>query len=123
MFSHMTVGSNDIARSQAFYDALFAAMGGRPAMQDDKGRLIYMHNGAMFLVGKPIDGEDATHANGGTIGFTLASPEQIDAWHAAGTQAGGGRSRIRRASAPAAWATCTSPICATLTATSSAPST
>ena len=28
MFSHMMVGSNDIARSKVFYDALFAAVGG-----------------------------------------------------------------------------------------------
>jgi hypothetical protein len=30
---------------------------------------------------KPIDGQPATHANGGTIGFTMSSPEQAAAWH------------------------------------------
>ena len=45
MYSHMMVGSNDIARSKKFYDATFAAMGGKPGIQDPKGRLIYMHNG------------------------------------------------------------------------------
>ena len=89
MFSHMMVGSNDIARSKKFYDALFAAMGGKPGTQDAKGRLIYLHNGAAFLVGKPIDGKAATHANGGTIGFTMASPEQAQAWHKAGVANGG----------------------------------
>ena len=89
MFSHMMVGSNDIARSKAFYDSLFGALGGKPAIQDDKGRLIYMHNGSMFLVGSPIDGEPATHANGGTIGFAVDGPEQADAWHKAGVEAGG----------------------------------
>ncbi len=89
MFSHMMVGSNDIARSQKFYDALFAAIGGKPAMQDARGRLIYAHNGNLFLVTKPIDNKDATHANGGTIGFAMASPEQTDAWHAAGVANGG----------------------------------
>ncbi|MBH1993047.1 MAG: VOC family protein [Sphingomonadaceae bacterium] len=58
-------------------------------MVDDLGRLIYMHDGAMFMVTKPIDGEAACHANGGTIGFKMASPEQADAWHAAGLAAGG----------------------------------
>ncbi len=89
MFSHVMVGSNDIPRSKKFYDALFAAIGVKPGMQDAKGRLIYFHNGVMFLVSKPIDGEAATHANGGTIGFAMTGPEQADAWHASGVANGG----------------------------------
>ncbi len=89
MFSHMMVGSNDIAKSKTFYDAIFTAVGGKPGMQDDKGRLIYMHNGGIFIVTKPIDGQPATHANGGTIGFAMKSPAEADAWHAAGVAAGG----------------------------------
>ena len=76
MFSHMMVGSNDIARSKRFYE-------------DDRGRLIYMHKGGLFLVTPPIDGEPATHANGGTIGFAMDSPAEADAWHEAGVAAGG----------------------------------
>ena len=89
MFSHMMVGSNDIARSKAFYDALFVAIGGKPGVQDAKGRLIYVHNGGRFLVTPPIDGKPATHGNGGTIGFAMANPAQADSWHAAGVAAGG----------------------------------
>ena len=89
MFSHVMVGSNDIARSRQFYDALFDVMGGKPAGQDANGRLIYLHDGAVFLVGNPIDGNAATRANGGTIGFKTASQEQTDAWHAAGVANGG----------------------------------
>ena len=89
MFSHQMVGSNDIARSKLFYDALFAALGGEPGVLDAKGRLVYAHNGGRFLVTLPINGEPATHANGGTIGFAMASPEQADAWHAAGVASGG----------------------------------
>ncbi len=88
MFSHMMVGSNDIARSKKFYDATFEAMGGKPGMQDPKGRLIYMHNGSMFLVTPPIDGNVATHGNGCTIGFAM-TPEQANAWHDAGVANGG----------------------------------
>ena len=89
MYSHMMVGSNDIDRSKAFYDALFGAVGGKPGIVDPKGRIIYMHNGSMFLVTKPIDGEGATPGNGMTIGFAMESPAQADAWHAAGVAAGG----------------------------------
>ena len=89
MFSHVMVGSNDIAASKKFYDATFAAMGGKPGIQDDKGRLIYMHNNGLFMVTAPIDGKAACGANGGTIGFAMDSPEQADAWHKAGVAAGG----------------------------------
>ena len=88
MYSHMMVGSNDIARSKKFYDATFTAMGGRAGSKDPKGRLIYAHNGSMFLVTPPIDGEPATHGNGCTVGFAM-TPEQADAWHQAGIDNGG----------------------------------
>jgi catechol 2,3-dioxygenase-like lactoylglutathione lyase family enzyme len=89
MYSHMMVGSNDIARSKAFYDALFGSVGGKPAIQDERGRLIYMHNGGVFMVTPPIDGQPACHGNGSTIGFTMSGPEQADAWHKAGAENGG----------------------------------
>ena len=89
MFSHVMVGSNDIARSKKFYDAVFATLGGKPGVEDAKGRLIYMANGGLFLVSKPIDGKPATSANGGTIGFAVTGPEQANAWHAAGVANGG----------------------------------
>ena len=66
MFSHIMVGSNDIARSKKFYDALFVAMGAQPGVEDARGRLSYTHNGGRFMVSKPIDGKSASHANGGT---------------------------------------------------------
>jgi catechol 2,3-dioxygenase-like lactoylglutathione lyase family enzyme len=89
MFSHIMVGSNDIARSKKFYDALFVAMGGKPGVEDARGRLAYAHNGARFMVSKPIDGKPATAANGGTIGFMMSDAKQADAWHKAGVENGG----------------------------------
>jgi catechol 2,3-dioxygenase-like lactoylglutathione lyase family enzyme len=88
MFSHVMVGSNDIERSKAFYDALFAAIGANPGREDEKG-VNYMHNGAVFMVRPPLDGGEATHGNGSTIGFTVDSAEQVQAWHDAGVASGG----------------------------------
>ncbi len=85
MFSHVMVGSNDMGRSKRFYDSLF----GKEARVDDKGRLSYGRKGAVFMVTQPIDGAPACHANGGTIGFTFDTPEEVDAWHKAGLEAGG----------------------------------
>lgn len=89
MYSHNMVGANDLEASKKFYDALFASIGGKPAMVDPKGRLIYMHNGGLFLVTAPIDGQPATAGNGCTIGFAMENPEQADAWHRAGLENGG----------------------------------
>jgi catechol 2,3-dioxygenase-like lactoylglutathione lyase family enzyme len=90
MFSHIMVGSNDIARSKKFYDALFGALGAQPGNELQGGnRLVYSHNGGRFLVTKPIDGKPASKANGGTIGFTMSNQAQADAWHKAGVANGG----------------------------------
>ena len=89
MYSHHTIGSNDLAKAKAFYDATFTAIGGSEGVLDHKGRLIYRHNGGMFMVTTPINGEPASPANGNTIGLAMDSPAQADAWHAAGVAAGG----------------------------------
>jgi catechol 2,3-dioxygenase-like lactoylglutathione lyase family enzyme len=89
MFSHVMVGSNDLDRSKIFYDALFTATGGTEGRFDPKGRLVYLHKGAAFMVTKPIDGQPAENGNGGTIGFAFDNPAAVDAWHKAGAAAGG----------------------------------
>jgi catechol 2,3-dioxygenase-like lactoylglutathione lyase family enzyme len=89
MFSHIVVGSNDIEQSKKFYDAVFTASGGSVGEIDPKGRVVYTKDGSRLLVTLPINGEPACHANGGTIGFALSSPAEVDAWHAAGVANGG----------------------------------
>ena len=89
MFSHIMIGSNDIAQSKKFYDALFAAMGAPLGVEDARGRLAYSYNGGRFMVTKPIDGKPATTLNGGTIGFLMSDAKQAEAWHNAGVANGG----------------------------------
>ena len=66
MFSHIMVGSNDIDRSQRFYDPLLAVLGAKPAMRNEAGtghmRLFYQAGGSMFCVSEPIDDEPAQSA-------------------------------------------------------------
>ncbi|HEX7781838.1 MAG TPA: VOC family protein [Sphingobium sp.] len=89
MFSHVVLGANDLEKSKTFYDAVIGAIGGQPATPVDENRFMYMHNGGMLMITKPVNGEPACHANGGTVGFSMESAEQADAWHAAGVAAGG----------------------------------
>lgn len=85
MFSHVMVGSNDIERSRRFYNAVLGVIGvGEPMRNQTRTghtRLFYRHDGGTFCVTEPINGEAATFANGGTIGFKCNSPEQVAKFH------------------------------------------
>ncbi len=89
MFSHVFVGAKDVATSKKFYDAVLGAIGLPEGKMDPKGRVFYRSKTGLFGITKPIDGKDATHANGGTIGFACNSPEMVQAFHAAGVANGG----------------------------------
>lgn len=88
MFSHVMVGTNDLERSRAFYDAVLGALGIKPGMVD-RHRVFWRSPTGVFSASLPIDGRPATVGNGGTLGFACSSPAQVDAWHAAGLAHGG----------------------------------
>jgi catechol 2,3-dioxygenase-like lactoylglutathione lyase family enzyme len=93
MFSHIMIGSNDIARSQQFYTAVLSVLGvGEPVPNQTASghhRLFYRHDGGSFGVTQPINGETATFANGGTIGFKCSSAEQVKQFHDVAVANGG----------------------------------
>lgn len=82
MIGYVTVGTNDIGRSAAFYDALFAEIGGKRFMETDQFIAWAVDpSAAAFSVTKPFDGDDATVGNGVMIAFALEKPEQVDAMY------------------------------------------
>ena len=89
MFSHVMVGTNDMEASKKFYDAVLGALGYNPGVIDEKGRCFYLGKHGLFGITTPIDGNAATHANGGTIGFIAKTTALVDEWHAVGLQQGG----------------------------------
>ena len=89
MCSHVMIGANDVAASKKFYDVVLGAIGIASGNADPKGRIFYRTKTGVFAISKPIDGEAATHANGGTIGFACDSPEKVRAFHEAGVANGG----------------------------------
>lgn len=93
MLNHVMVGSNDIERSKRFYDAVLGVLGAGEPLRHKAGtgqmRLFYRHNGSTFCVTEPINGEPATAANGGTIGFKCDSPEKVHAFHEVALANGG----------------------------------
>lgn len=89
MFSHIMLGADDLDVSRRFYDATLGALGYPAGFPDDKGRVFWMTPTGIFAVSKPINGEPASGGNGATIGFAVKSPEEANAWHAAGIANGG----------------------------------
>ncbi len=93
MLNHVMVGSNDIARSKAFYDAVLAVLGAGAPIENQAAsghrRLFYRHAGSTFCVSEPIDDAPATPGNGHTFGFKCASPEQVQQFHDTAVAAGG----------------------------------
>jgi len=87
------VGSNNLERSKRFYDALLGVLGAGAPVQNSndtgQSRLFYRHDGGTFCVSEPIDGESATFANGGTVGFRCTSPEQVQLFHDTAVAHGG----------------------------------
>ena len=88
VFSHTTIGASDLAVSTKFYDAALGALGIKNMGPFGDSCFLYGKDKPAFLVLKPGNGGEPS-SNGVTIGFSAASPADVDAFHAAGLAAGG----------------------------------
>jgi catechol 2,3-dioxygenase-like lactoylglutathione lyase family enzyme len=87
---YIMIGSNDLARSRAFYDAVMPFVGGVLA-HDYPGMTFgyVLDSGTTVWVALPYDKQAAVPANGSMPGFGCASKEAVDAAHAAALAHGG----------------------------------
>ncbi|HEY6980258.1 VOC family protein [Reyranella sp.] len=90
MFSHVTVGSNDIARARRFYEGVTAALG-LERQADYPEAVAYGRPGGrpQLWIVRPLDKKTATAGNGVTIGLDAADRAAVDKAHAAALAAGG----------------------------------
>ena len=89
IFTHVCIGTNDLSATTAFYDAALAPLGVKQVGDFGPTCIAYGKEKFELLVLSPRDGQPATHANGGTIGFVAPDAEAVDAFHAAGVANGG----------------------------------
>lgn len=88
MIHHVSVGTNDLARSRRFYDAVLPVIGIGFMAEDDEG--IGYGSGQMeFSVQLPVDRAPATVGNGSHICFTAENRAVVDRFHAAALEHGG----------------------------------
>jgi catechol 2,3-dioxygenase-like lactoylglutathione lyase family enzyme len=89
MIGYVTVGTNDMPRAAAFYDALFGAIGAARMMEMER----YIAWGVAqdkpgFSICKPFDGQPATVGNGVMIAFNVDAPATVDALYNKAMQLG-----------------------------------
>ena len=91
MIGYANVGTNDLAKATAFYDALFAEVGVKRLMEFPTGAVAYgaSWDRPMIAVGKPYDGNAATIGNGCMLALAMDSRAKVDALHARALALGG----------------------------------
>jgi predicted lactoylglutathione lyase len=90
MIGYTTVGTNDLKRAAAFYDALLAEFGAKRAMEMDTFiAWATAPNTPMVAIIKPYDKQPATVGNGVMIALLASSKEQVDKVHAKALALGG----------------------------------
>lgn len=90
MIGYATLGTNDLARATAFYDALLAEMGAKRMFELERG-IIWgtAPNRPSLGVLKPFNGEAATAGNGTMIALMAESTAQVQQVHAKALALGG----------------------------------
>lgn len=91
MLAYLTLGTNDMQKATAFYDAVFAEMGAKRLFANDRLQFYGVAPGQpMFAIGAPYDGAPATAGNGVMPAITVADKETVDRVYAKARELGGG---------------------------------
>ena len=90
MIGYVTLGTNDIERACAFYDALLATIGHARILEDDSFVAwgTSLEEPALSVI-KPADGNPATVGNGVMVAMRMDSKEGVDAFYAKALELGG----------------------------------
>src|ERR1044072_8954347 len=91
MIGYVTLGSNDLAKSRAFYDALFGSIGAGRLMEFGENFTMYgtQWGKPAVAVTKPYNGEAATPGNGNMVAIVMDARDKVDDFHAKAMELGG----------------------------------
>ena len=90
MIGYVTLGTNDLPRAAAFYDALLAEIGARRLWEGSRGYGWGIADDAPSLgILKPFDGQPATVGNGVMVSLEVDSRELVDRLHRKALELGG----------------------------------
>lgn len=91
MIGYVTLGTNDLAKARAYYDALFETVGAKRLMELESGFTLYGTNWGQpaVAVTRPYNGEPAVTGNGNMVAIPMDAREKVDAFHAKALALGG----------------------------------
>ena len=90
MIAYSTLGTNNMDRSIAFYDAVFGALGAtRELTTPEWTRYGRARERAKVCLATPFDRQRATFGNGAMLAFEAPDHAAVDAFHAAALAQGG----------------------------------
>ena len=89
IFTHVVVGTNNLANATKFYDAALGALGIKNMGPFGDNAVLYGAESPEFVVTRPANGQPATHANGGTLGFQAPTRAAVRKFHEDGLANGG----------------------------------
>ena len=87
---YVTLGTNDLEKAAAFYDALLDSIGHTRQFQDENGFIAWgtsLDEPALAIT-PPFDGSPATVGNGVMAAMNMDSKEQVDAFYAKAIELG-----------------------------------
>ena len=90
MIGYVTIGTNDLGRAAAYYDALLGEIGAARALELE--RLVSWSTGEgspLLGVIVPFDGNPATPGNGAMVALAVDSKEAVDRLYAKALELGG----------------------------------
>jgi catechol 2,3-dioxygenase-like lactoylglutathione lyase family enzyme len=88
MIHHVSLGTNDLEKAKAFYDAVMPQLGLRCIKKSER-ILAYGITETIFSIERPADGERATAGNGSHVAFHAGRRNVVRACHRAGLANGG----------------------------------
>ncbi|WP_223786586.1 VOC family protein [Marinicella meishanensis] len=91
MIGYVTMGTNDLPRATAYYDALFKSIGVGRFLEEDNYFVAWSpgQNAPGVSVTIPFNQEAATVGNGNMVALYLETPEQVDAFYQKALELGG----------------------------------
>jgi catechol 2,3-dioxygenase-like lactoylglutathione lyase family enzyme len=91
MIGYVTLGTDDLERAQAYYDALLAEIGAKRLMTMDHGFTMWGTNWGQpaLVVTPPYNGQPATTGNGNMVALVVDERAKVDSFHARAIELGG----------------------------------
>lgn len=94
MIGYVTLGTDDLDRARAYYDALLGTIGATRLMQfadEDGGFTMYGTSMAApaLVVTKPYDKQPTACGNGNMVALVVNARDKVDAFHAKAIELGG----------------------------------